>query len=130
MKVQCIATPAGADVPQFSHAAVAVIDVLRATSSIIAMLENGAKQVIPVADIETASRLVDSVDQGIKLLAGGFHLRGISKKEIREISLNLQQKGVKGLALSQCTGDPALKIFREEWGDRVVSLDFGKTIRF
>jgi len=66
----------------------------------------------------------------IKLLAGGFHLRGISKKEIREISLNLQQKGVKGLALSRCTGDPALKIFREEWGDRVVSLDFGNTIDY
>ena len=66
----------------------------------------------------------------IKLLAGGFHLRGTSKKEIREISLNLQQKGVKGLALSQCTGDPALKIFRQEWGDRVVSLEFGSTVNF
>ena len=66
----------------------------------------------------------------INLLAGGFHLRGTSKKDIREISLNLQQKGVKCLALSQCTGDPAMKIFREEWGDRVVSLDFGKPIGY
>ncbi len=70
MKVQCFLTPAGANSTELSHAAVAVIDVLRATSSIIAMLESGAKKVIPVADIETASRLVGSADHGIKLLAG------------------------------------------------------------
>ncbi len=66
----------------------------------------------------------------IKLVAGGFHLQKTSKDEIREISLSLQQKGVKSLALSNCTGDPAMKIFRQEWGDRVVSFDFGDTIRF
>ena len=66
----------------------------------------------------------------IQLVAGGFHLRGTPKQEIRDLSLKLQQKGVKGLALSNCTGEPALKIFRQEWGDRVVSLDFGNTIRF
>jgi 7,8-dihydropterin-6-yl-methyl-4-(beta-D-ribofuranosyl)aminobenzene 5'-phosphate synthase len=66
----------------------------------------------------------------IKLVAGGVHLRGTPKSEIRELSLGLQQKGVKGLALSQCTGEAALKIFRQEWGDRVVSLEFGSTIRF
>ena len=66
----------------------------------------------------------------IQLVAGGFHLRGTPKQEIRDLSLKLQQKGVKGLALSNCTGEPALKIFRQEWGDRVVSLDFGNTIDF
>jgi len=66
----------------------------------------------------------------IQLVAGGFHLRGTPKDEIRELSLKLQQKGVKGLALSNCTGEPALKIFRQEWGDRVVSLDFGNSIGF
>jgi 7,8-dihydropterin-6-yl-methyl-4-(beta-D-ribofuranosyl)aminobenzene 5'-phosphate synthase len=66
----------------------------------------------------------------IKLVVGGFHLRATSKKEIREISLKLQQMGVESLALSHCTGDHALKIFRDEWGDRVVSFDLGDTINF
>jgi 7,8-dihydropterin-6-yl-methyl-4-(beta-D-ribofuranosyl)aminobenzene 5'-phosphate synthase len=66
----------------------------------------------------------------IKLVAGGFHLQATPKKEIREISLSLQQKGVKGLALGPCTGEAALKIFRQEWGDRVISLESGKTIEF
>jgi 7,8-dihydropterin-6-yl-methyl-4-(beta-D-ribofuranosyl)aminobenzene 5'-phosphate synthase len=66
----------------------------------------------------------------ITLLAGGFHLQATSKKEIREISLSLQQKGVQNLALSECTGGAAMKIFRQEWGNHVVSLDFGKPVGF
>jgi len=66
----------------------------------------------------------------IKLVAGGFHLRATSKTEIKEISLRLLQMGVKNLALSHCTGESALKIFRQEWGDRVVSFDLGDTIDF
>jgi metal-dependent hydrolase (beta-lactamase superfamily II) len=66
----------------------------------------------------------------IKLLAGGIHLRETSKNDIREISLRLQQMGVKGLALSRCTGHRALKIFRDEWGDRLVAFDFGDTVDF
>jgi len=66
----------------------------------------------------------------IKLIAGGIHLRGTKRHDVREISLKMQQMGVIGLALSECTGEPALKIFRQEWGDRVVSLDFGNTIGY
>ena len=66
----------------------------------------------------------------IKLVAGGFHLRGTSKDEIKEISLRLQQLGVKTLGLSHCTGDAALKIFRREWGDRVVAFDQGDSVGF
>ena len=47
-----------------------IIDVLRATSTIVAGMENGASSIIPVEDIETASRLVGQSDRGAKLLAG------------------------------------------------------------
>lgn len=66
----------------------------------------------------------------IKLVAVGIHLRGSKRNDIKEVSLRMQQMGIKGLALSECTGEPALKIFREEWGDRVVSFDFGDSVRF
>ena len=66
----------------------------------------------------------------IKLIAGGIHLRGTKRTPVRELSLKMQQMGVKALALSECTGEPALKIFREEWGDRIAAFDFGDTIRF
>ena len=66
----------------------------------------------------------------IKLIAGGIHLRATKRNDIKELSLRMQQLGIKGLALSKCTGEPALKVFREEWGDRMVSFDRGETIDF
>jgi 2-phosphosulfolactate phosphatase len=49
---------------------VVVIDVLRATSTILAGLDKGAARIIPVEDIETATRLVRPADRGTKLLVG------------------------------------------------------------
>jgi len=66
----------------------------------------------------------------IKLIAGGIHLRASKRNDIKELSLRLQQMGVKGLALSECTGEPALKIFRQEWGDQLSSFNFGDTVGY
>lgn len=68
--------------------------------------------------------------QRIKLFIGGIHLRGTSKSDVKEISLRLQQMGIQRLALGRCTGERALKIFRDDWGDRVVTFDRGDTIDF
>jgi 7,8-dihydropterin-6-yl-methyl-4-(beta-D-ribofuranosyl)aminobenzene 5'-phosphate synthase len=66
----------------------------------------------------------------IKLVAGGFHLQATSKNDIKEVSLGLQRMGIDNLALSSCTGEAALKIFRKEWGDRVKTFDQGSTVRY
>jgi 7,8-dihydropterin-6-yl-methyl-4-(beta-D-ribofuranosyl)aminobenzene 5'-phosphate synthase len=66
----------------------------------------------------------------IQLVAGGPHLGAASKNEIKEISLNFQQMGIEKLAFGQCTGNTALKIFRRDWRERLVSFDFGNTVRF
>ena len=66
----------------------------------------------------------------IKLVVGGFHLQGIPKNDIKEISLGMQQMGVETLAVSEGVGKAALKIFREEWGDRLAAFDFGDTVEF
>jgi len=41
---------------------IVVIDVLRASSTIVAAIESGAERIIPIADVETASRLVRPAD--------------------------------------------------------------------
>jgi len=66
----------------------------------------------------------------IKMVAGGFHFQAASRNEIKETSLGLQTMGINQLALSRCAGEPALKIFRKEWGVRLVSFNQGDTIRF
>lgn len=67
-----------------------VIDVLRASSSIITALSNGAKRVIPVADMEEAVKIANPMDSRDYLLCGekngvkieGYHL-GNSPLEYR-----------------------------------------------
>ncbi|HSG27982.1 MAG TPA: 2-phosphosulfolactate phosphatase [Candidatus Krumholzibacterium sp.] len=70
MKVRLYPTIEMVEKETLHGAAAVVIDVLRATSTIIAGMENGARSIIPVENIETASRLVGMEERGVKLLAG------------------------------------------------------------
>ena len=55
---------------ELRYKVVVVIDVLRATSTMVTALMNGAKGVIPVADMGEASRISQSVDSKNLLLCG------------------------------------------------------------
>ena len=68
--IRFFATAGEAAGESYHGAVVVVIDVLRATSTILAALDNGAARVLPVESIETATRLVSLSDRGDKLLAG------------------------------------------------------------
>lgn len=55
---------------ELRNKAVVVIDVLRASSTIVTALKNGAKGVIPVQDMEEASKISQNVDSDNYLLCG------------------------------------------------------------
>jgi len=59
----------------------------------------------------------------IYLLAGGFHLMNYNEEQINDIIKQLKQLEVKNVAPSHCTGNEAIRIFREKWGKNF--LDFG-----
>jgi len=69
-------------------------------------------------------------EKSIVLVAGGFHLRDHSEEEIREISLKFKELGVKNIGPSHCTGDNAIKIFKDEWKDNFVRLYLGDEYKF
>jgi 2-phosphosulfolactate phosphatase len=70
MNIKLYATLEQAEKNSLQNATVVVIDVLRASSSIVAAIESGADRIIPISDIETASRLVRPAERDKKLLAG------------------------------------------------------------
>ncbi|MFB3056963.1 MAG: 2-phosphosulfolactate phosphatase [Ignavibacteriaceae bacterium] len=57
MKVNVLFSPVNADELYFANKTTVVIDVLRASSTIINALSNGAKEVIPVATVEFAVKV-------------------------------------------------------------------------
>jgi 2-phosphosulfolactate phosphatase len=83
MKIDCRLVPAFADAKELRGKTAVVIDVLRATTTIITALNNGARQVIPVATVAEAWPLYNELkEHSPVLLAGerdtkiipGFHL--------------------------------------------------------
>ena len=66
--------------------------------------------------------------KNIYLLMGGFHLRSKSDAEIRVIIRHLKALGVKKVAPSHCTGDNAIRMFRDEWADDFIEGGLGAVI--
>jgi len=66
MKAHVLLSPLNADELFFSEKTTVVIDVLRATSSVVAALKNGAREVIPVETMEFAMK----ISGGQNILAG------------------------------------------------------------
>ena len=62
------------------------------------------------------------------LLMGGFHLGGRSDSDIRAIIQRLKTLGVEKVAPSHCTGDNAIRLFRDAWQDDFVEGGLGAVI--
>src|SRR5215218_2643824 len=94
MKIDIVFTPAGLSPGEVQGRAVFVIDILRATTTMCAALDHGAKAIIPVASTEEALRLAQTIGSADVLLAGekdciripGFHL-GNSPLEMTETAV-------------------------------------------
>jgi 2-phosphosulfolactate phosphatase len=110
MKIDAFFTPLGVTPGELAGRGVVVIDVLRATTTIITALANGAKAVIPAATSEEAVRLASNLEKDGVLLAGerkslkieGFAL-GNSPREMTAAAV-----GGKTIVLATTNGTPAL----------------------
>ncbi|MEX0608759.1 MAG: 2-phosphosulfolactate phosphatase [Balneolaceae bacterium] len=88
-----------------------IIDVLRASSSITTALSNGAKKIIPVADMSDAMKIATTMDQRDYLLCGekngskieGYHLGNSPSEYTKEVI-----KG-KTLIFNTTNGTKAIK---------------------
>lgn len=103
---------------------VIVIDVLRASSTIITALKNGAKEVIPVEDMAAAGKIAQYLDSTRYLLCGekdgviieGYHL-GNSPYEYKE-------EVVKGKTLILTTTNGTKAITRSQYAKKIVVAGF------
>lgn len=70
MKLNVHFTPEPADELSFSGKTLVVIDVLRASNTIITALANGAKEIIPVGSVDSAVKISRSLFGGSTILGG------------------------------------------------------------
>src|SRR5437867_6608448 len=110
MKIDVYHTPLGLNAGDLNGRAVVVIDVLRATSTIVTALAAGAKAIVPAASSEEAVRLTTNLERNGIVLAGerrmlkidGFAL-GNSPREMTPDVV-----GGKTVFLATTNGTPAL----------------------
>jgi 2-phosphosulfolactate phosphatase len=110
MKLDVYFTPLGLTAGDLAGRGVVVIDVLRATTTIVCALANGARAVVPAASSEDAVKMTANLERDGFLLAGerknlaipGFSL-GNSPRE-----MTADMVGGKTVYLTTTNGTPAL----------------------
>src|SRR3989442_13144783 len=70
MKIDVYHTPLGLNAGDLTGRAVVVIDVLRATSTIVTALAAGAKAIVPAASSDEVVRLTSNLEKNGIVLAG------------------------------------------------------------
>lgn len=112
---------------------VVVIDVLRASASIITALKNGARAVVPVLDMEEASKIASNLDQLSYLLGGERGGHRIEGYHLGNSPLEYTEDVVKDrtVIITTTNGTAALSRARSAHHLLVASfLNAGKTIDF
>ena len=120
MRIDVFFTPLGLNPGDLTGRGVVVVDVLRASTTVITALANGAKAVIPAATSEEAVRLASNLEKDGVLLAGerrslrieGFAL-GNSPREMTPAAV-----AGKTIVLATTNGTPAL--LAAQGGDPVL----------
>jgi len=69
-------------------------------------------------------------DLGIQVhsVIGGLHLLQTPDEEVEKIAAELQQMGVKKICPTHCTGDKAMAVFKEAFGDGYMDCGTGSSI--
>jgi 7,8-dihydropterin-6-yl-methyl-4-(beta-D-ribofuranosyl)aminobenzene 5'-phosphate synthase len=66
---------------------------------------------------------------GVYLVLGGFHLGGKSQREIEGILSEFRRLGVRKVAPCHCTGEQAIRMFRQGYGEDFIQAGAGRVIR-
>ncbi len=78
--------------------------------------------------VEIAERAAELAGCDILAVVGGYHLHGAGDGVVREVAERLKALGVGYVAPCHCTGDRAMDLLRQDFGDRCLSCGAGETI--
>ena len=77
--------------------------------------------------VETTKKI--HPDKKVNMIIGGLHLLQNTTLQIKKISAELKRLQVNKIAPSHCTGERAMKIFKNEWKNNCIDYHIGNTMR-
>jgi len=78
--------------------------------------------------VEMVSVARENLGIEVHAVIGGFHLLRSSDEQVKKIAAELQKMGVKQLCPTHCTGDDAIALLKESFGEGYISGGTGKVI--
>lgn len=103
---------------------VVVIDVLRASSTIITALKNGAKEIIPVEDMAAAGKMAQNLDPRRYLLCGERDGEKIEGYHLGNSPFEYEEEIVKGKTLILNTTNGTKAISKSALAKKVIVASF------
>lgn len=124
MKINVHLSPATIDELWFSGKTTVVIDVLRATSTIVTALQNGAKEIIPVASVEFAVKVSGGMFGGLTLLGGERNTKKIEGFALGNSPLEYTHDLVNGKSIVLFTTNGTKAIVKAKFSKNLLICSF------
>jgi len=111
MRINIFFTPLGVTSADIAGKPVIVVDILRATTTIVTAMVHGAKAVIPAAASDEAARIAQNLERGGVLLAGERRFEPISGFDLGNSPCEMTPAVVAGktIVMSTTNGTPAIQ---------------------
>ncbi len=120
MKIDCYFTPGPVDELALRERSVVVIDVLRASSTIITALGNGAREVIPASTVESAMKIAGNLGSGQALLGGERNGKVIPGFDLGNSPAEYAESKVRGKSIIFTTTNGSQAVVKARYAAELV----------
>lgn len=79
--------------------------------------------------IEIAKRAKEQLRRDIYMICGGMHLLEMSEAQIGKVIAELKSLGIQKIGPTHCTGEKAIALFKEAFGDACVEMGVGRVVQ-
>lgn len=124
IKAKVFFTPSEADELLLKDKNIIVIDVLRSTTTIVTALNNGAKEIIPVASIEGAVKVSGSLFGDVTLRGGERNGKMIEGFNLGNSPSEYTLETVKGKSIIFCTTNGTTSILKGKYAKNLLIAGF------
>lgn len=79
--------------------------------------------------VDIVKKAKDILEGEVYLVFGGFHLLRHSETQVKEIINQFRDLGIQKVGATHCTGDRAIEMFKEAYGDDFIQMGVGRVIK-
>lgn len=120
MKIDLCFSQSQLDEMQLRDKNVVVIDVLRSSTTVVAALKNGAREIIPVGSIESAVKISGSLFGDVTLRGGERNGKMIQGFNLGNSPLEYSEAMVRGKSIIFCTTNGSVAMVKSRYARKMA----------